>query len=128
MTILQTRFGNDVKEPWEDICCESCWNATKDKCTCHCGGLYHGLGLKAEESPDRVMPFEAIRKYVEQIKDFRCRWCGADLEDEPVHGYDHSDGWSVEGFQEKQWLFIVCPQCRYEWSIWKLGVGRASLP
>lgn len=30
--------------PWDGICCEACWNAEEEKCTCKCGGANHGRG------------------------------------------------------------------------------------
>ena len=122
---IQTRFGNKAKEPWQDICCEACWNAREKKCTCHCGGIYHGEGLKREENyGDKIIADGLVQHYLEQISDFRCRWCGADMKGESVHGYEHVGGWVVHGYDEKQWLYIVCPKCHYQWALWKLGVTR----
>lgn len=45
-----------------------------------------------------------------------------------VEHYDHSGGWRVRGFAERQWLFVVCQtsKCQYENALWKLGImGRA---
>jgi hypothetical protein len=30
----------------------------------------------------------------------------------------------VEGFPEKQWLYIVCPKCLLQWGFNHLGVTR----
>ena len=46
------------------------------------------------------------------------------LENEPIEHYDHSDGWPLEGHEELQWLYVECPQCKYQWSLRKLGVPR----
>ena len=32
---------------WEGVCCEACWNAEYDRCTCKCGGVFHGQGVKS---------------------------------------------------------------------------------
>ena len=45
-----------------------------------------------------------------------------------VEHYDHSGGWEVRGFTERQWLFVTCPnrKCEYPNALWKLGItGRA---
>jgi len=54
-----------------------------------------------------------------------CRWCGKPLSNH-VDRYNHGDGWKVDGFEERQWLSVRCsnPKCRYEWSLWKVGVPR----
>ena len=51
--------------------------------------------------------------------------CGYD--DSPlgaIESYDHDGGWTVDGLKRKQWLYATCLKCGYQWSIWKLGVGR----
>lgn len=37
------------EEPWKDICCKRCWFAMGKRCTCQCGGKYHGRGLLTKE-------------------------------------------------------------------------------
>ena len=45
----------------------------------------------------------------------------------PIEYYDHEGGWKVEGFENRQWLSVVCPKCKYGWSLWKLDVpGKAT--
>lgn len=29
----------------------------------------------------------------------------------------------VAGFEMPQWLYVVCRKCKYQWALWKLGVG-----
>lgn len=50
-------------------------------------------------------------------------WCGNELHAEDLEHYPHDDGWTVDGMG-KQWLYIPCKKCGYEWAIWKLGVVR----
>lgn len=52
----------------------------------------------------------------------RCNFKG--LKSLPIEHYDHDGGWPVEGFKEKQWLYVTCPKCGYQWALWKLGVLR----
>ena len=45
----------------------------------------------------------------------------------PIIHYDHEGGWKVDGFENRQWLYVNCPHCKYGWSLYKLGVpGRAT--
>lgn len=69
--------------------------------------------------------------YQEQLKGRVCKDClmkasfrMVPLENEPIEHYDHSDGWPLEGHEELQWLYVECPQCKYQWSLRKLGVPR----
>lgn len=41
--------------------------------------------------------------------------------------YNHAEGWKVEGFDEKQWLFIKCLKCHISWSLDKLGVPQSTI-
>ncbi len=40
--------------------------------------------------------------------------------------YSHPEGWKVEGFDEKQWLYIKCLKCHVSWSLDKLGVPQST--
>lgn len=52
--------------------------------------------------------------------------CGATLQTSAwnIQHYCHEGGWKVKGFNEKQWLYIHCNECGYDWALWKLGVAR----
>jgi len=56
----------------------------------------------------------------------RCRWCGSDL---PARfkAYRHDDGWIVSGVEGRWWVYVECPNCGYQWSLWKLGVPRDAV-
>lgn len=47
--------------------------------------------------------------------------CGQDLHLEPVRGYPHTRGWETP--EGKMWLYVICPSCRSEVSLWKLGIS-----
>lgn len=53
-------FGDKLplpKGPKElrEVCCESCFNATEEKCDCRCKGAYHGLGrLNKREAGQKI--------------------------------------------------------------------------
>lgn len=44
--------------------------------------------------------------------------------DMKLYGFDDDYGWEVEGFIYEQWLFFLCPECGYQWAIWKIGVPK----
>jgi hypothetical protein len=46
------------------------------------------------------------------------------LNDQPIRGYPHDGGWKVNGLTGLWWLYIHCPDCGYDWALWKLGVSR----
>lgn len=52
----------------------------------------------------------------------KCRWCGSELNKDNIDMYPHEGGWIIDGMSEKQWLYIHCNKCDYDWPIWKLGV------
>jgi hypothetical protein len=51
-----------------------------------------------------------------------CRWCSASLTELPIQHYTHEGGHEVESFEMPQWLYVTCPKCDYQWSLWKLGI------
>lgn len=128
--------GNDA-EPWAGICCKACYYAKGEKCVCKCGGMHHGKGnpnyeiektrlrrkYKKIEPNDHYYP--SAQKYRKLITDPKCH-CGFDLSKETIWSYDHCDGWEVEETDALQWLWIECPKCHYQMSIWKLGVSREA--
>lgn len=66
-----------------------------------------------------------LADYRKQVTATHCRWCGTALPDRIAH-YDHRDGWVVDGMADKQWLYITCSKCGYDWSLWKIGVKRCQ--
>jgi len=74
----------------------------------------------------REAPKPTLEDYRKQITRDECDGgCGfKGLKGLPIEHYDHDGGWPVEGFKEKQWLYVTCPKCGYQWALWKLGVPR----
>ena len=35
----------------KNLCCAGCYNAGRKRCTCRCGGAYHGLGSQTADIP-----------------------------------------------------------------------------
>jgi DNA-directed RNA polymerase subunit RPC12/RpoP len=64
-----------------------------------------------------------LEDYARLVGGRRCPLCGARLPAEVGH-YPHGEGWEVEGFQQKQWLYVVCPSCGHECALWKIGISR----
>jgi hypothetical protein len=53
--------------------------------------------------------------------------CGEELLHEglEVKGYDHANGYNVDGHDKRQWLYVTCRKCGYDMSFAKLGIrGR----
>lgn len=132
-TDLEGNHLGSQDPPWKGICCEQCWNAKGKRCTCSCGGAFHGIGharnnpamarQKHLEGPDVWIPtHDQAQPFLDQLQTTRCPDCGESLKGEVILAYPHEHGWTVEGCEEKQWLFIRCPKCEYPWALWKLGV------
>lgn len=130
---LDPKIGKkNGKEDYD--CCEACYMAKNKKCTCRCGGAFHGLGnhqhmndggaqstiktLKPTEQEEAVLTLGDYELKCPNI----CPDCGGWLG--PIEHYDHSGGWVVAGFEKKQWLYKTCQKCMYQWALWKLGVLR----
>jgi hypothetical protein len=64
-----------------------------------------------------------IDDYKKVVNGKACRWCEYELPNEVLH-YNHGCGWKVEGYQQRQWLFVRCPRCEHDWSLEKLGISR----
>lgn len=66
---------------------------------------------------------KSLEDYAKEIKRKECS-CGAKLNIKPtnIQHYDHSNGYEVKDFEKKQWLYVHCGNCEYDWAIWKLGV------
>ena len=47
------------------------------------------------------------------------------LEGRNIKSYPHDAGILVEGHEEKQWAYVHCSACGYDWALWKL-VNRAK--
>ena len=37
-----------------------------------------------------------------------------------IESYDHDGGIPVQGFKEKQWVYVHCDACGYDWALWKI--------
>lgn len=67
----------------------------------------------------------SLQEYKKLIEGKTCRWCGTELTGE-LNYYKHDNGWEVAEFDNRQWLYVTCPnsKCQYDWALWKLGVSR----
>jgi len=78
---------------------------------------------KVNELPDDEV-MESLEEIKKKITKIDCRWCNTKLDLDNIEMYPHEGGWTVKGMKEKQWLYIPCSKCHYEWALWKLGVPR----
>ena len=69
---------------------------------------------------------EISAKIISQIPNPECVLCHKNISTGKVKVHQTRDGWNLSsfGFDEKQWVFIECPHCKYGNSIRKLGVPR----
>jgi hypothetical protein len=54
----------------------------------------------------------------------KCKHCEDVWLPHEIYAYEHSNGWVVKGYAARQWLFIICPKCGFQWSLWKLGYAQ----
>jgi hypothetical protein len=47
-----------------------------------------------------------------------CR-CGEPIDPTLIGMYPHSEGIAMKGMG-RQWVYIRCPRCGYDWALWKL--------
>jgi len=113
--------------PYKDICCARCYAAKSDvkKCKCRCQGAHHGQGhRRMSDDNDKLLPETEAQRFRAQYTRTSCD-CGHDLSKEPISYYvPHPDGWTIPQETERVWLFVHCPKCGFDMSIWKLGVPR----
>lgn len=71
-----------------------------------------------------------LREYAERAleKGAKCWSCGGAVSVSDIRHYGHSDGWKVDGFEKRQWLYFEClrRRCRYQTSFAKLNIPRDS--
>jgi hypothetical protein len=75
---------------------------------------------------ERVLPESEAQKFRAQynLTQTDCL-CGKNLSLEDILYYvPHGDGWTIQCETEKVWLYVKCPKCGYDMSIWKMGVNR----
>lgn len=125
--LVQENWNGELSEPWASKdCCEACWFAQKDECTCRCGGANHGRGRQIQEymNEDPILTWKIAKQFDRKIAKPNCI-CGNNLANEPTHYYGpHNGGWIVPGFLHKLWLYKVCPKCGYQMALWKMGVNK----
>jgi len=66
-----------------------------------------------------------LKEYAALVKRKKCRWCKRRLSSRVEH-YDHAGGWEVHEYPQKQWLYVVCTGCGYQWNLSKLGIPRQA--
>lgn len=71
----------------------------------------------------KELPEFLAKLYKKNLENCVCG-CGCELQLGKIYGYPHPFGWDVPEFEEKQWLFVQCPKCQHQWSLWKLGVAK----
>lgn len=79
--------------------------------------------VNEEIQEDAVLTLAQADPFRKMLPNPRCD-CGQDLTRQPISRYPHGAGWTVKDMRVKQWLYIICPKCKYQNALWKLGVPR----
>lgn len=82
---------------------------------------------KKFDTGDPELTVEQAEPFVNRLIEVggaKCSACGDRLDGQPIKARSHSGGWTVKGLSEKQWLYIICPRCKCQNALWKLGVPR----
>lgn len=64
-----------------------------------------------------------LEEFEAKVAGKKCFSCGQRLPGK-IDYYEHSDGWEVEGFSSRLWLYVECSKCGYQSSLETLGVPR----
>ena len=108
-----------------------CENADpKSICRCKCGGKYHGISHKTGTSWIRTINSNiggSAGKLIQSLqgKKFQCS-CGHTINLNHFLAYDHDGGYK-DKHSNKWWIFIECPNCKYQWSIDKILTRMPTL-
>ena len=73
--------------------------------------------MKIEDIKKRII--ECKRKQIGRLK---CT-CGETIDEDNIEMYPHNNGMEIEGMEKRQWIYIHCPSCGYDWALWKLKMG-----
>jgi hypothetical protein len=66
-------------------------------------------------------------KFLIGAKPCPCRFCGIDLGLGSLGNYDHDEGMLVPGYGPRQWFYVVCPGCKHEWNLEKIGITEDAV-
>ena len=66
-----------------------------------------------------------VEKMREKITEKTCKFCGYEhLNIHKIHVLKHPYGRKIRSMPGKYKIFIVCPVCKEEWSLWDLEGSR----
>ena len=91
----------------QDFLNDLCYKIYVSQKMCSCGEIL------SKQISDRITRKNEERRSVFQHDDI-------------LEHYSHAEGWKVEGFNERQWLYIKCLRCHVSWSLDKLGVPQST--
>jgi hypothetical protein len=74
----------------------------------------------------RVRPL-TLEEYQGMVRYLRCGGSSRCMGGLELKRYNHVEGWKVEGFSEKQWLYTKCFHCGSEVSLRHWGIERGLL-
>ena len=63
-----------------------------------------------------------LEDYSREIVGKQCHCGYVYTANDKVERYNHAGGWIVEGYPGRQWLWVTCPRCKFDMSLWKIDV------
>lgn len=60
--------------------------------------------------------YKKVTKYLESAICFSCESSNLSA----LQAYDHDGGFKIPGIAQKQWLYVICLECKYESALWKI--------
>lgn len=63
-----------------------------------------------------------LEVYAVEIAQKRCHKCSHTFRNEEVETFDHDKGYEVEGFLVRQWLYVTCPNCKCQNTLFNMGI------
>lgn len=105
------------------IRCKSCTKyqgMMLDLPVCKDYGEVYGGGSDCTDYEEKHIP--SLREIGQVIDEsnLHCHFCEAPLDGDAVCRYDHDGGIMVKDFPVKQWVYVHCRKCGYDWALWKL--------
>lgn len=84
------------------------------------------MRTQIDHSYEHILPEDEAKEFRKHYNPQRTSClCGQLLAFEPILYYaPHEAGWTIKAEDQKAWLYVKCPKCGYDMSIWKMGVPR----
>jgi len=51
------------------------------------------------------------------MKSVKCDWCHTSFDPDDIYMYPHPGGHEIKDVDGKQWVYVKCKNCEYDWAI-----------